>query len=55
MCCLVLHFHLGIARFFFVGGGRDGKCRGYGGYIRVKFLETWGKFFESNIRAYDAA
>ena len=34
---------------------RVGKCRGYGGYIRVKFLETWGKFFESNIRAYDAA
>ena len=35
--------------------GRVGKCRGYGGYIRVNFLETWGNFFESNIRAYDAA
>ena len=34
---------------------RVGKCRGYGGYIHVKFLDTWGKFFESNIHAYDAA
>ena len=34
---------------------RVGKCRGYGGFIRVNFLETWGKFFENNIRAYDAA
>ena len=34
---------------------RVGKCRGYGGYIRVKFLETLGKFFESNIRTYDVA
>ena len=34
---------------------RVGKCRGYGGYIRVNFLETWGKFFESYIRAYGAA
>ena len=34
---------------------RVGKCRGYGGFIRVNFLETWGKFFEGDIRAYDAA
>ena len=37
------------------GDARVGKCHGYGGYIRVKNFETWGKFFESNIRAYDAA
>ena len=28
--------------------GRDAKCQGYGRYISVKILESWGKFFESN-------
>ena len=27
---------------------RVAKCQGYGRYISVKILETWGKIFESN-------
>ena len=38
-----------------VGSTADGvfKCHGYCGYIRVKNLEDWGKFSESNIRVFD--
>ena len=34
-------------------GIRVAKCHGFGGLIRVNFLEVWGKFFDSNIRAFD--
>ena len=34
-------------------GGRVAKCHGFGGLIRVNFLEVWGKFFESVIRVFD--
>ena len=27
---------------------RVAKCQGYGRYISVKILETWGKIFEGN-------
>ena len=29
---------------------RLAKCHGFGGLIRVNFLEVWGKYFESVIR-----
>ena len=32
---------------------RLAKCHGFGGLIRVNFLEVWGKFFESVIRVFD--
>ena len=32
---------------------RFSKCHGFGGLIRVNFLEVWGKFFESVIRVFD--
>ena len=32
---------------------RVAKCHGFGGLIRVNFLEVWGKFFESVIRVFD--
>ena len=32
---------------------RLAKCHGFGGLIRVIFLEVWGKFFESVIRVFD--
>ena len=33
LCCLLKYLH----------SNRVGKCHGYGGYIRVKKLEGWGK------------
>ena len=32
---------------------RVAKCHGFGGLIRVNFLEVWGKLFESVIRVFD--
>ena len=31
-----------------IGKAEMRKCQGYGRYISVKMLETWGKVFESN-------
>ena len=42
-----------VTHCFYPAIDRVVKCHGYCGYIRVKNLEDWGKFSESNIRVFD--